>query len=497
MKKACSSPSREEVTTQLSRVPFLKHSDPLFWHGRCPGFTATAPPPCIWRSTKAPREDHEQDWWLTASEFEDDAEITSAKVRQLATLLRMSRKTVLYTGAGISASVVGQAARSGTNTVGWKAVDKRKVPPTFTHRALGYLGRVGLVHSWIQQNHDGLPQKAGFPQEHLNEIHGSRYDPSNPVVKYSGSLHSRCYDWMERDAEGADLVLVLGTSLSGLNADEVATNAGHRSLEGGCLGTVCLNLQQTPQDGLMSLRLFGRSDNLLRLLLRELGLSAAELSEVAKPSKPLWPAKSRVLVPYDAQGFRLPTTPDEGNEGNEDDDSGGGGRGGGGGDRGRSGKGSRQRWMWLDLRDRQRVRLTKGHNVQGAKQPAYMHIGAKRDVKLKSGAIRRACPEGKGTVLRRDESEAAFKVSIEGACMTLGIWWLDAALRGAVPQLPVVNCDPIYGFPGDSGDDDDGDGAAGGSSRTRKARGTTAANSTKPTSKSKKAGKRSKGWEEE
>ena len=75
--------------------------------------------------------------------------------------------------------------------------------------------------------------------------------------------------------------------------------------------------------------------------------------------------------------------------------------------------------------------------------------------------------------------------------------WFGAALRGAVPQLPVVNCDPIYGFPGDSGDDDDGDGAAGGSSRTRKARGTTAANSTKPTSKSKKAGKRSKGWEEE
>jgi NAD-dependent SIR2 family protein deacetylase len=77
----------------------------------------------------------------------------------------------------------------------------------------------------VQQNHDGLPQKAGFPQEKINEIHGSWYDPSNPVVKYSGTLHDKCYPWMEHDADTADLVLVLGTSLGGLNADQVATKA--------------------------------------------------------------------------------------------------------------------------------------------------------------------------------------------------------------------------------------------------------------------------------
>jgi len=46
----------------------------------------------------------------------DDKAVVVAKVRQLAALMRMSRKTVLYTGAGISASAVGQAARSGQNT---------------------------------------------------------------------------------------------------------------------------------------------------------------------------------------------------------------------------------------------------------------------------------------------------------------------------------------------------------------------------------------------
>jgi hypothetical protein len=49
--------------------------------------------------------------------------------------------------------------------------------------------RTGLLHHWLQQNHDRLAQKAGFPQAALNEIHGAwgecvvsclvlRYNPS-------------------------------------------------------------------------------------------------------------------------------------------------------------------------------------------------------------------------------------------------------------------------------------------------------------------------------
>merc|ERR1719238_1936158 len=144
--------------------------------------------------------------------------------------------------------------------------------PTYTHFALAYLAQQGLVHGWVQQNHDGLPQKAGFPQHKINEIHGSWYDPSNPVVKYSGTLHERAYPWMENDAETADLVLVLGTSLGGLNADQVATNCAERSLfPTGGLGTVCINLQQTAEDGKMTLRLFGKSDDLLAMIIKELG----------------------------------------------------------------------------------------------------------------------------------------------------------------------------------------------------------------------------------
>ena len=115
----------------------------------------------------------------------------------------------------------------------------------FYHRyvlALAALKEKGLIHTWIQQNHDGLPQKAGYPQEDIVEIHRSWYDPSNLVVCYDGTLHSDLYGKMKDAADSADLVIVLGTSLSGLNSDHVAVNPSRWSLQGKSLGTVIINL---------------------------------------------------------------------------------------------------------------------------------------------------------------------------------------------------------------------------------------------------------------
>jgi len=394
--------TREKVCTQLSATPFLQHGHPLFMHGR--GYTGPRTAAKVtWKSDKPPRKDHDTPEWLTATEFEDTREVAVAKCRQLASLLRLSKKTVLYTGAGISASVIGQAALSGQNTVGWKP-DKMKAKPTLTHHALGFLGRQGIVHSWVQQNHDGLPQKAGFPQECINEIHGSWYDPGNPVVKYSGTLHSRSCPWMENDAETADLVLVLGTSLGGLNADQVATGAADRSqLPQGALGTVCINLQQTAEDGKMTLRMFGRSDDLLPMLLHELGFPPL------RPAASHWPQESRALVPYDSKGKRLAEGAPK---------------------------------MWLDLSDGMELRITAGHNIQGAKQPQYMHIGAKKPVEREGKTLQPG--PGLGCVKKRDDEAVAFMLNIEGAQMRLGLWWLDAAIRGAVEVLPIVNQNPVF-----------------------------------------------------
>ena len=56
----------------------------------------------------------------------------------------------------------------------------------------------------------------------------NRYDPSNPVVCYDGMLKRSLFPRMREAADTADLVLVIGTSLSGLNSDQVAATPARR-----------------------------------------------------------------------------------------------------------------------------------------------------------------------------------------------------------------------------------------------------------------------------
>ena len=107
-------------------------------------------------------------------------------------------------------------------------------------------------------------------KDNSNALHSPsspRFDPSNPVVCYDGSLKSSLFSKMREAADSADLVLVLGTSLSGLNSDRVALQPAKRSLAGKSLGTVIVNLQQTPHDGVATLRLFGGTDRVFELLM--------------------------------------------------------------------------------------------------------------------------------------------------------------------------------------------------------------------------------------
>ena len=85
-------------------------------------------------------------------------------------------------------------------------------------------------------------------------MHGSWYDPGNPVVKYSGSLKLHECEWMERETQSADLVLVMGTSLGGLHADQVATECAARAQRGASMGACIINLQQTAEDDKMCAR---------------------------------------------------------------------------------------------------------------------------------------------------------------------------------------------------------------------------------------------------
>lgn len=442
---------------KLIKQPDMKHTSPAFKMGKFfsdyPGAesgagsgpadtaapVALTPPKVVWKSSRPPRKDHDCPSWLTATEFEDTKATAAVKVAKLAELLKASKRTVLYTGAGISASAIGQAALSGQNTVGWKG-DLRGAPPTVTHHALARLNQLGYIDSWVQQNHDGLPQKAGYPQEKINEVHGSWYNPANPVVKYTGSLKENEHDWMYSEGRNADLVIVIGTSLGGLYADEVAELTASRARQGRSLGTVCINLQQTPMDGKMAIRMFGKSDDVLRNLLKELG----DTTPLPTAAATWLHVPDCVLVPYDADGNLLSSMmpPDEASDNDSDD----GADGAGADDDATSTADPTkpEQWMWLDLRKGAAVKLHTNHNCQGADQPNTIHIGAKRGQKYRGKKMLRAPAAGTGVVEERSERSSQIKMRVSGANLNLGIWWLDAARRGALPTLPIINRVPAF-----------------------------------------------------
>lgn len=381
--------ARKDIESILTNQSFVEESHPLFWHGRIfregSKNASLVPPIVTWESNCKPRDDHDTAEWLTASEYTDIDTVMNEKLDLLANLLRLSRKTVVYSGAGISvAAGIGQASRG--------AKDRRRnltttAVPTLTHHALSALAKKGLIHGWVQQNHDGLPQKAGFPQEDINEIHGSWYDPSNPVVLYSGSLRTYEFEWMEKEAETADLALVIGTTLGGLNADQVATKTAIRSLkkDDASLGMVMINLQQTPHDGKASLRIFGTSDDVFSAVLSRFDVTIPELV----PTE-LNFSERKFLVPYDQNGKRSSSVK-----------------------------------MWLDLNPGTAVKIV-GHNIMGAKQPSQRHIGK----------------DATGEVKRWNQSTMAVELKVKRATMLLGFWWLEAAMQGKTPTIPVVNTNP-------------------------------------------------------
>jgi NAD-dependent SIR2 family protein deacetylase len=395
------------VTCENDRLAFLeilrqsKAMDPgadpagRSWHGRL--IEHELPMPQItWQSKRRPREDKhgKQDVpdWLNASEYKDDAQTFAYKVRILANLLRCSLKTLAYTGAGLSVAAGIEMAAAGSSRAAISS--PLEADPTVAHCIMAELNNNNLLHGWVQQNHDGLPQKAGYRQEDINEIHGSWYDPSNPVVLYSGSLRGDLCADMNTWAKTADLVLVLGTSLSGLNADQCVTKTAGRSLSGeknASLGSVIISPQRTPQDGEATLRIFATADEVMFALASEFNLQ-----------KRLDPSQRRaqfsrdlcVKVPYD-----------------------------------RNGKRSNKVQTWWDLRPGASLRVSHHNNIEGAQQPAYLGIT--------SGLVGEALPVNNRTCC------LSVCFPDRKSTMQLGIWWIDAALRGGVEYLPVVNIDAI------------------------------------------------------
>jgi NAD+-dependent protein deacetylase sirtuin 6 len=131
----------------------------------------------------------------------DTFELLRKDAKQIADLLKQSRHTVAFTGAGLSASagIPTYRGADGIDTIdahcGSEPLTKKQkrgeekedeeeeeeeeeVPyesllPTYAHHALTALNSHGLLHYCITQNCDNLHLKSLFPRSSLTELHGN------------------------------------------------------------------------------------------------------------------------------------------------------------------------------------------------------------------------------------------------------------------------------------------------------------------------------------
>jgi hypothetical protein len=178
-------------------------------------------------------------------------------------------------------------------------------------------------------------------------------------------------DWEQK----ADLCFCLGTSLSGMNADRMANTPAKKSLKDKALGTVLINLQQTPLDNMSAIRVWAKLDDAFKILVQKLNITVT-------PTVPTIPSGDVYYIPYSVTGAK-----------------------------------NDHCRMKLDLRDDAEIKIIA---------PGAMNEGSVGVIKGKRDGNYCVHLEEKGKFVSR----------------LLGIWWIDAALRGALDQLPLCNKDP-------------------------------------------------------
>ncbi|KAJ3423996.1 nad-dependent protein deacetylase sirtuin-7 [Anaeramoeba flamelloides] len=253
--------------------------------------------------------------------FEENEELQE-KVTELADMIRKANYVVFYTGAGISTSA-GIPDFRGPNGV-WTCRDQgRKAPrskkpwnllePTYCHMGIAKLIELGVAKYLVSQNVDGLHVHSGVPLDKVSELHGNTnkefcidckkeyfrpfrcrtarhvhdHRTGRMCEECGGELHDSIINFNEslnedqlnrayEHSEKCDLAIVLGTSLrvtpaASLPVIPVKQKTGK---------LVICNLQKTPKDKYASMILHGKTDQIFKLLMKELEIEVKSFKEV-------------------------------------------------------------------------------------------------------------------------------------------------------------------------------------------------------------------------
>ncbi|GIY29747.1 NAD-dependent protein deacetylase sirtuin-7 [Caerostris extrusa] len=276
------------------------------------------------------------------NEVVDEPDILSKKCSELATALRESSFTVVYTGAGISTSAHIPDYR-GPDGV-WTLLQKGKqiilkdlslAEPTFTHMTIKQLHDEGLISHVVSQNCDGLHLRSGLPRKALSELHGNMFievcPKCKPLKQYvrlfdvtertglhrhaTGRFCKKCktelkdtivhfgekgtlqwpMNWKgaAKAALKADVILCLGTSLKVLRRYPGLWRTNEPLEKRPKLFIV--NLQWTPKDSQATLKIHGKCDEVMKLVTSYLKI---EVQKYEKENDPIFKIAT-TLLPYE------------------------------------------------------------------------------------------------------------------------------------------------------------------------------------------------------
>lgn len=262
-----------------------------------------------------------------AIEQEESLESIEQKADTLAQLIAGSNYIVVYTGAGISTSASipdyrgpnglwTQIKKTGTFSI-TKIHDLTTAEPTLTHMAIRELCRRRIVNHVVSQNCDGLHLRSGIPQSHLSEIHGNMYievcptcekqyfrqaDITERTSRFRHKTGRKCHTCAEpnnnlidtivlygeksrtqwpmnwerasKAAKRADLIICLGSSLKTLRRynclwPKSLQSSGRREPE---TKLVIVNLQYTSKDKNATLKINGKCDLVMQLVMQRLNV---------------------------------------------------------------------------------------------------------------------------------------------------------------------------------------------------------------------------------